>query len=150
MFNLANIREEIFKDNAKRTIIRVKTKSSGSEDCRANAYSIIGEIFPGWECDTRILFLAIQVWDDQIFINIDINWDNYNYGTAHKDETILPVHVLRKHRGNWVLIRWPQEDERVAAELAELHHVTGYGTKTPFLKNHNLHIVYANPRELPE
>ena len=150
MSNVADIREEIFKGNAKRIIIKKRIQSSDCEDCRATAYNITGEIFPDWECDGRILFLAIQVWGRQIFMNIDINRDNYNYGTAHKDKTILPVHVLRRHRGNWVLLRWPQEDERVAAELAELHRVTGYGAETPFLENHNSRIVYANPREFPE
>ena len=150
MSNVTDIHEEIFKDNAKQIIIREKTQSSDSKDCHATAYRIISEIFPDWECDSRILFLAIQVWGRQIFMNININQDNYNYRTAHKDKTILPVHVLRRHRGNWVLIQWPQEDEHVAAELVELHCVTGYGTEMPFLENHNLCIVYANPRELPE
>ncbi|KAL3482109.1 hypothetical protein BJX99DRAFT_217385 [Aspergillus californicus] len=80
-------------------------------------------------------------------LSIDINRDDYNYETAHKDKTVLPVYVLRKHRGNWVLLRWPREDERLAAELAELHRVTGYGAATPFLENHNSRVIYANPRE---
>jgi hypothetical protein len=148
MSNLADIREEIFKDNAKRIIIKVKTKSLDSEDCRATAYRVVGETFPDWECDSWILFLAIQVWGDKIFINIDINHDDYNFETAHKDKPILPVYVLRKHRGNWILIRWPQEDEPLAAAVAELHRFTGYGAESPFLENHNSRIIYANPREI--
>jgi hypothetical protein len=56
MSNLTDIREEIFKDNAKRIIIKVKTKSLDSEDCRATAYRVVGETFPDWGCDSRILF----------------------------------------------------------------------------------------------
>ncbi|PWY71112.1 hypothetical protein BO94DRAFT_578853 [Aspergillus sclerotioniger CBS 115572] len=145
--NLPDVREEILKDNAKRIIIRAKTESLYSEDCRATAYRIVSEIFPGWEQDSRILFLAIEVWHNRIFINIDVNRDNYNYDTAHKDKTILPVYVLRRHRGNWVLLRWPKEDGPVAAQLAEVYRVTGYGAKTPFFENHNSRIVHANPRE---
>ncbi|KAL5337196.1 hypothetical protein BJX70DRAFT_249979 [Aspergillus crustosus] len=147
MSNLPNIHEYIFKGNAKRIIIKMKTTSVDSEKCRADAYRAISDAFLGWESDSRVLFLAIQVWGDRIFIDIDINRDDYNYETAHKDKTVHPVYVLRKHRGKWVLIRWPREDERLATELAELHRVTGYGAKMPFLENHNTQVVYANPHE---
>ncbi|BCS01968.1 uncharacterized protein AKAW2_60232A [Aspergillus luchuensis] len=124
MSNLSNIREEILKDNAKRIIIRVKTK--GSEDCRDTAYRIVGEIFPDWKQDNRILFLAIQVWGNRIFVNVDVNGDNYNYDTAHKDQTVLPVRgcaVSGTASGYWI-----------CAEI-------------PFYENRNSHVVHANPRE---
>ncbi|RAK84155.1 hypothetical protein BO79DRAFT_259578 [Aspergillus costaricaensis CBS 115574] len=121
MSNLPDIRDEILKINAKRIIIRMK--SEGSEDCRTTAYRIVGEVFPDWKQDNRILFLAIQ------------------------DQTVLPVYVLRRQRGNWHLIRWPQEDRSVAVQLAELHRVTGYGAEIPFYENHNSRVVHANPRE---
>uniref|UniRef100_A0A093V7Y9 Uncharacterized protein n=1 Tax=Talaromyces marneffei PM1 TaxID=1077442 RepID=A0A093V7Y9_TALMA len=150
MSNLSNIRKELFEGSARRVIIRVKTESRNSEDCRATAYRTVNEIFPNWERDSRVLFLAIQVWADRIFMNIDVNHANYNYQTAHRDKTILPVYVLRAHRGNWGLVRWFKDDERVAMELAELHRVTGYGAVIPFFENHNSQIVYDNPRESPQ
>ncbi|GAT30957.1 hypothetical protein RIB2604_03701670 [Aspergillus luchuensis] len=106
MSNLSNIREEILKDNAKRIIIRVKTK--GSEDCRDTAYRIVGEIFPDWKQDNRILFLAIQVWGNRIFVNVDVNGDNYNYDTAHKDQTVLPI-PFYENRNSHVVHANPRE-----------------------------------------
>ncbi|OJZ85789.1 hypothetical protein ASPFODRAFT_207635 [Aspergillus luchuensis CBS 106.47] len=100
MSNISNIREEILKDNAKRIIIRVKTE--GSEDCRDTAYRIVGEIFPNWKQDNRILFLAIQVWGNRIFVNVDVNGDNYNYDTAHKDQTVLPTSIM----GQLLTTKW--------------------------------------------
>ncbi|RAH58526.1 hypothetical protein BO85DRAFT_487251 [Aspergillus piperis CBS 112811] len=143
MPNLPDIRDEILKDNAKCIIIRIK--SEGSEHCRDTAYRIVGEVFLDWKQDNCNLFLAIQVW--RIFVNVDVNRDNYNYDTAHKDQTVLPVYVLRRHRENWNLIRWPQEDRSVAVQLAELHRVTGYGLEISFYENHNSHVGHANPRE---
>lgn len=150
MSNLTNIREELFECSAKRIIIRVKTETRNSEDCRTTAYRTVNEIFPNWERDNRVLFLAIQVWADRIFMIIDVNHANYNYQVAHKDKTILPVYVLRTHRGNWVLMRWSTDDERVAMELAELHRVAGYSATIPFFENHNSQTVYDNPRESPQ
>ncbi|CAP91183.1 hypothetical protein PCH_Pc13g01140 [Penicillium rubens Wisconsin 54-1255] len=48
---------------------------------------------------------------------------DYDFGTAHKAKTVLPVFVLRQHgkRPDWVLIRWPQGDEPLGAQLADLH-----------------------------
>ncbi|KAL4932901.1 uncharacterized protein BDV17DRAFT_299460 [Aspergillus undulatus] len=149
MSNLPALHEQIFKNNAKRIIVEAKTTSLESEDCRAAAYSAVGEVFPDWERDRRILFLAIQVKSGVIgFSSTSTSTaTTYNYETAHKDKTILPVYVLRKHWENWALIRWPKEDGRLAAELAELHRVTGYAAKTPFLENHNSRVVHENPRE---
>ncbi|GKZ31406.1 hypothetical protein AbraIFM66950_011983 [Aspergillus brasiliensis] len=98
MPDLSHLREEILKDSAKRIIIRVKTESS--EDCQTTAYRIVGEVFPDWKHDDRILFLAIQVWDNRIFINVDVNRDNYNYDTAHKDQTVLPIIACLRNLGD--------------------------------------------------
>ena len=83
-------------------------------------------------------------------MNIDVDHADYDYQTAHQDNTILPVYVIRMYRGNWVLERWQKEDERVAQNLAELHRVTGYGVDIPFFENHNTRIVYDKPRDLPD
>ncbi|KAJ5115417.1 hypothetical protein NUU61_001176 [Penicillium alfredii] len=152
MTNLSDIRKEIFGDNdSKRIVIKVNTKLLDPQDYRASANSVASEIFPKWENDSRILFLAIDVWSERTFIVIDVNRHDYDFRTAHKTKTILPVYVLRqrgKNRG-WVLIRWPQEDEPLAEKLADLHNVNGFDIPTPFLENHNSRIVHANPREFP-
>lgn len=150
MSGLTDIRKEIFSNgNAKRIVINVKIKCLDSQDYRTSAYSIVNEIFPDWKNDDRVLFLAIEVWGDRIYIAIDINNYDYNFDTAHKNKTILPVYVLRQHRKGrgWALIRWPQEDEPLGAKQADLHNVNGFDVATPFLENYNPRIVHANPRE---
>lgn len=149
MPNLSDIRSVIFgDDDARRIIIKVNTKTLDHQDYRASADRVISEIFPEWESDPRILYLVIDVWSERTFIVIDVNHRDYDFHTAHESKTILPVYMIRQHGRNrgWALIRWPQEDERLATSLADLHNANGF-VPTPFLENHNTRIVHANPRE---
>ncbi|CAG8933767.1 unnamed protein product [Penicillium salamii] len=151
MPNLSDIRNEILKnDIAKRIVFKAKTQNLDSQHYIASANRAISEVFPDWESDPRILFLAMDVWSERTFIVIDINHHDYDFGTAHKTKTILPVFVLSQHRKrrDWALIRWPKEDESLAAQLADLHNVNGFDVP-PFLENHNERIVHANLREFP-
>lgn len=152
--SLSDIRDEIFKNSmAQRIIIKVQTKILDSQDYRGSAYRVVSEIFPGWERDSRILFLAIEIWGERVFLAIDINHHDYNFKTAHKSTTILPVSVLREHRRSgrgWNLIRWPQEDRPIAKTVADLHNANGFDVQTPFLANHNSPVIYSNPRHLSE
>jgi hypothetical protein len=123
MANLSNIRKEILENNiAKRIVIKVKTESLDSQDYRASANKVVSEVFPDWESDPRLLFLVMDMWSERTFIVIDINHHDYDFATAHKAKTVFPVYVLRQHgkRRDWVLIRWPQEDEPLSAKLADL------------------------------
>jgi hypothetical protein len=79
---------------------------------------------------------------------IDVNSHEYNFDTAHKNTTVIPVYVLWQHRRRgWVIVRWSQEDEPLAAKLADLYNVNSFDATTPFLENYNARIVHANPRE---
>ncbi|CAG8165422.1 unnamed protein product [Penicillium salamii] len=150
MANLPDIRREILEDDiAKRIVLKLKTESLDSQDYRTSANRVVSEIFPDWETDPRIRFLVIDVWSERTFIVIDINYHDYDFNTAHKDKTILPVFVLRQHgrRKDWVLIRWPKEDEHLAAQLADLHRVNGFDAP-PFLEDHTIRLFHANPRNL--
>ncbi|KAH8435263.1 uncharacterized protein LDX57_012894 [Aspergillus melleus] len=152
MPNLSDIRKEILGNNiAKRIVVRLNTKALDPQNYRASAYIVASEIFPEWENDYRILFLAIDVWSERTFLVIDVNHHDYDFHTAHKTNAVLPVYVLRPHgKGrDWALIRWPQEDEPLAAKLADLHNVNGFDIPTPFLENHTSRLVHANPREFP-
>lgn len=152
MTNLSDIRREIFRNTeARRIVIKVRTESLDPRDYRASAYEVVNEVFPGWEHDIRVLFLAIEAWGERTYMAIDINHHNYDFGTAHKTNTILPVYVLQQYRKRkgWALVRWPQEDEPLATKLAYLHNVNGFGIPTPFLENHNARVVHDNPREFP-
>ncbi|KAJ1713570.1 hypothetical protein NYO67_4289 [Aspergillus flavus] len=99
--------------------------------------------------DSRILFLAIEVWSERTFLVIEINRRDYDFNTAHKCKTIVPVYVLRQHGESrrWTLVRWPQLDETLMAQIADPHIVNGFDVATPFLENHNSRIFHANPRE---
>ncbi|CAG8128313.1 unnamed protein product [Penicillium olsonii] len=150
MANLSDIRRDILNDIAKRIVIKVKTQSLDSQHYLASANKVICEVLPDWESDPRIRFPVMDVWSERTFIVLDINHHEYDFGTEHKTKTILPVFVLSQHgkRKDWDLIRWPKEDESLAAQLADLHNVNGFDTP-PFLENHNSRIVHASPREFP-
>lgn len=63
----------------------------------------------------------MEIWGDRAFLAIDINNREYNFDTAHKATTVLPVYVLRLHRKRWALVRWLRENQPVAERLAYLH-----------------------------
>lgn len=148
--DLSELRQEIFKnDEAKRLVAKVRAESQDTEEHRASAYRAASEVFPDWERDGRALFLAIEAWGERTFMAIDVNNHDYDFATAHKNKTVLPVYVLRQSRKRkiWALIRWPREDESLATNLDDLHNVNDWDAATPFLENHNTSIVHANPRE---
>ncbi|KAJ5890801.1 uncharacterized protein N7473_007029 [Penicillium subrubescens] len=151
MTTLSNIRNDIFNDILQKRInIKVKTKTLNPEDYRTSTYYIVNEVFPDWTNDPRILFLAIDIWSERTFIVIDINNYAYDFLSAHEIKTVLPVCVLQKHkrRQDWVLARWPAEDEPLSEKLADLHNVTGFDAILPFLEDHTSRIVHENPRWL--
>jgi hypothetical protein len=151
MTTTSDIRNNIFKDNiTKRIVIKVKTTTLNPEDYRTSTYNIVSEVFPDWTNDPRMLFLAIDIWSERTFIVIDINNYAYDFRSAHEIKTVLPVFVLQKHkrRQDWVLVRWPAEDEPLSEKLADLHNVTGFDATLPFLEDHTSRIVHENPRWL--
>lgn len=126
--DLSELRQEIFKnDEAKRIVVKVRTESQDTEEHRASAYRAASEMFPDWERDRRALFLAIEAWGERTFMAIDVKSHDYDFATAHKNKTVLPVYVLRQSRKRkiWALIRRPREDESLATNLEGLHNVAG-------------------------
>ncbi|PYH99039.1 hypothetical protein BO71DRAFT_394623 [Aspergillus ellipticus CBS 707.79] len=148
MCDTSEIREKIFeKSEAQRLVIKVHTEQLDSHDYRVSASNFINEIFPNWEDDSRIHFIAIEIRGDRTFLAIDVNNLDYDFETAHETRTVLPVYVVWRHkRKGWYIIRWPQEDEPLATKIAELHDLNGFDTTTPFLANFNESVVYGNPR----
>ncbi|KAB8268346.1 hypothetical protein BDV30DRAFT_15358 [Aspergillus minisclerotigenes] len=57
--------------------------------------------------------------------------------------------MLRQHGKSHrcTLVRWPQLDETLMVQIADLHNVDGFYVATAFPENHNSHIFHANPRE---
>ena len=154
MANISEIREEIFKNNnTQRIIVKMRKHSENltSQEIRDSAYNVVHEIFPDWEQDSRVLFLAIEVWSDHTYLAIDINHHNYNFDTAHQSTAVFPVFVLsKKRRRGWKLVRWPLGEMMLTKKLAYLHNVHGFDTPTPFLESHISGTVHANPRWLYE
>ena len=134
MSSIIEIREKIFeKAEAQRLVIRVHTDKLDSCDYRVSAGNFVNEIFPNWEDDSRVRFLAIEIRGDRRFMSIDVNNFGYDFDTAHETKTTLPVYILWLHeRKGWFLVRWPQEDGPLATKLAELHGLNGYDAVTPF------------------
>ncbi|PLB35087.1 uncharacterized protein BDW47DRAFT_110924 [Aspergillus candidus] len=148
MSSVTEIREEIFeRAETQRLVIKVHTERLDSSDYRVSAGNFINEIFPNWEDDSRIRFLAIEIRGDRTFMSIDVYNSGYDFDTAHETKTILPVYVLWHHkRKGWFVVRWPQEDGPLATKMAELHRLNGFDAITPFLANFNAQVVYGNPR----
>ncbi|PYI34320.1 hypothetical protein BP00DRAFT_423319 [Aspergillus indologenus CBS 114.80] len=147
MCDTSEIREKVFeKAEAQRLVIKVHTEQLDSYNYRVSASNFINKIFPNWENDNRIRFIAIEIRGDRTFLAIDVINLNYNFETAHKTEIVLPVYIVWRHkRKGWFIIRWPQEDEPLATKIAELHDLNGFDTTTPFLANFNESVVYRNP-----
>ncbi|TQB69775.1 hypothetical protein MPDQ_001399 [Monascus purpureus] len=150
MSNITELREKIFeRTEAQRLVIKVHTEKLDSHDYRVSASKFVNEIFPNWEHDNRVRFLAIEIRGDRTFFAIDINNFDYNFDTAHETKTILPVYAVWQHkRKGWFTVRWPQEDGPLATKLAELHTLNGFDAITPFLADYNTRVVYDNPRDL--
>lgn len=99
MSNIAQIRDKILeKTEAQRLVIKVHTNQLDSQDYRLSAGRFMDEIFPNWENDSRIHFLAIEIRGDRTFMAVDINNVNYNFNTAHITRTVLPVYVVWQHK----------------------------------------------------
>ncbi|GES66834.1 hypothetical protein BO71DRAFT_394623 [Aspergillus terreus] len=148
MSTITELREKIFETTeAKWLVVKVHTDRLDSHDYRVSASQFINDIFPDWENDSRIHFLAIEIRGDRTFMAIDINNSKYDFDTAHETKIILPVHIVWQHkRRGWFLVRWPREDEPLAAKIAHLHDLNGFDATTPFLANYNERVMYENPR----
>jgi hypothetical protein len=152
MASLPNIREQIFESqDAKRIVMKLKTRHLDSHDYVRSVKGIFDDILPDWESDQRILFLAIEIFSDRIYPVFDINHNEYNIRTAHKDSKSLPVYLLRPahKRNESALVRVPQEDEYIRERIAELHRLHGDKAKLPLIEDHTKRIVHANPWGLP-
>lgn len=149
MSSTAQIREKIFeKTEAQRLVIKVHTNYLDSHDYRVSAGNFIDEIFPNWENDSRIRFLAIEIRGDRTFMAVDINNSDYDFDTAHENRIVLPVYVVLQHkRRGWFVVRWPQEDEPLATKIAELHNLNGFKATTPFFADYNQPVIYERPRD---
>ncbi|CAG7996290.1 unnamed protein product [Penicillium salamii] len=76
------------------------------------------------------------------------NHHDYDLNTTHKAKTVSSAIALRQNkRGrDWIIFRWPQGDEYLSAQSADVHNVKGFGPP-PFLEDHASRLEHANPSE---
>lgn len=93
----SEILQDVFKSNdAKRLVIRLHTdRLKQSDNYFFSTSRIVNEIFPCWEEDSRVLFLAIEVRPERTHMVIDINNNEYDFAIAHETKNVLLVYVLR-------------------------------------------------------
>jgi hypothetical protein len=110
-----------------RIIIDLPTSILSAEDYLSAAANIIKPFLSEWETKHSIRLLAVEVYPQHTYIAIDINGEQYGYHTAHKQISVLPVHILSLSRrsNKWKFFRHAMEDQVVACRIAELHRLNG-------------------------
>ncbi|PLN84112.1 hypothetical protein BDW42DRAFT_163661 [Aspergillus taichungensis] len=101
------------------------------------------------ECrqDSQARFLAVNIYPQRhSYFVVDLNNKHYNYETAHKDTTPIPVYVLRLSRRPRIF-RFQDQDEKLAMRLAEMHN--GHGRDPlPLFDDFTKIVQYHSPRSL--
>ncbi|KAA8649663.1 uncharacterized protein ATNIH1004_002334 [Aspergillus tanneri] len=148
MASIPELHQKLNGDESVRILITVYTKSLNSENYLASASDTISKIAPGWENNPRIRFLLVDVYERHTFIVADINNHGYNFETAHKDTTPIPVYAIRQVRKTekWVMTKEQKYDMYIAHRIAELHDWYGL-RKPPFLEDHHFVIEHTDLRE---
>jgi hypothetical protein len=148
MDTLASIHEKVFENSdAKRIVMKLDTNRLDSDNYANSAKTVLNEIFPGWENDSRILFRAIIVHVRRTFMAIDINHHDYNFATAHIDEKPIPAYCLLRNKQKWTFYRMSQkEDIDFCQRLARLHQSHGYKVYPPLVEDCTSVIVHSDPR----
>ena len=108
---------------------------------------MIEEFVATWKKTTLTRLLAMEVFPRHTYFALDLNNDKYDYQTAHEDDTVLPVYLLRfsSRSRSWSIVRYQRQDVSLAHRLAVLHNANGQAP-LPFLEDHNTIIMHFNPR----
>lgn len=94
---------------------------------------------------TRFVAVTIYPIRHSYFV-LDLNNDHYDFETAHTEMTPIPVYILRLSR-NTRIFRFQEQDEKLAARLAEMHN--GHGRDPlPLFDDFTKTVVYHSPRSL--
>ncbi|RHZ52934.1 hypothetical protein CDV55_104330 [Aspergillus turcosus] len=130
-----------------RIVFDVPTVILSAEDYLNSASDLIKPFLAQWETKNAIRLLVVDVYPRHTYIAIDINNEQYDYPTAHKHTSVLPVHILRLSRrsNKWTFFRRTVEDQVAAWHIAELHRLNGQNP-LPFLADHIKGTVYLSPR----
>lgn len=128
MSDITEIREKIFEETAaQRLVVKARTDQLDSHDYRVSASKFINEIFPNWENDSRIHFLAIEIRQNRALhgYRIDINNSEYDFDTAHKnvtgDRMQKNFHYLMSFDGQRDIKSKPYETTALALYVLSVH-----------------------------
>ncbi|KAL3470438.1 hypothetical protein BJX99DRAFT_239550 [Aspergillus californicus] len=144
--------EALSSDSAIRIIGDVANNTLDPKDYFASIYPYVEKVQDCLrECrpDGEILFLAAKMLPGKhSYFVIDSNNVNYDYETAHKCKTPIPIYVLRLSPRQPTIRRVERMDIGIAETIADLHESHGY-VPLPLFDNHNdLNRCYPNPRSL--
>lgn len=98
--------------------------------------------------ENKTYFIAVNIYPGKhSYFVVDLNNVNYDYNTAHKCKTPVPVYVLRLSKRPSIR-RNPPLDIQLAELLAQMHN--GHGQDPlPLFEDHNdPNLQYKNPRDL--
>lgn len=112
-----------------------------------SASHIIKPFVDEWERKNYLIQpLVVDVYPRHTYAVVDINNKEYDYETAHKQITPLPVYILSlSKQKKWKFFRRSTTDKRAAEDIAELHQCNGQNP-LPFLSDHINGTVYLSPR----
>ncbi|GIK06760.1 hypothetical protein Aspvir_002411 [Aspergillus viridinutans] len=99
--------------------------------------------------DYTTRFVAVNIYPEKhSYFVVDLNNTDYNYETAHKCKTPIPVYVLRLSKRAPTICRKERLDKGIAEMLADMHE--GHGKDSlPLFEDHNdPNLSYPNPRSL--
>lgn len=89
MCDITEIREKVFKKtDAQRLVIKVHTERLDSQDYRVSVNNFINEIFPNWEDDHRIRFIATGLraeGETKYFVKHLVSWILYTATSCEDD-----------------------------------------------------------------
>ncbi|KAE8353321.1 hypothetical protein BDV28DRAFT_133388 [Aspergillus coremiiformis] len=146
------INQQVFSAIEKQYTIRVVADIPTDHLCStaflASAFELVRPFVTQWEADNMIRQLAVDVYPRHTYVVVDINNEQYDYDTAHKQTFTLPVYILRlsSRSDTWTFFRRASDDQMVARCIADLHRRNGQNP-LPFLADHINGSVYRSPRK---
>lgn len=97
--------------------------------------------------DAETRWIAVNKFEGRrSFFVLDINNVGYDYDSAHKCLTKVPVYILRLSRAPKIF-RHGRQDQKLAETLAEMHDMHGK-KPLPLFDDHTRPRVYDSPRGL--
>jgi hypothetical protein len=95
--------------------------------------------------DAKIRWIAVNKFEGRhSYFVLDLNNVDYDYESAHKCLSKVPVYVLRLSRAPKIF-RFEPQDQKLAEKLAQMHNLHGKDP-LPLFDDHTRPRVYGSPR----